>query len=168
EWLVVASHSVPKWPLNVESRLVRAAGDGTATGAIEGARQRVPDGPLGHSGCIDDGGEVEARNDARVLGPVDELLRGDVATGTGRERAAAQATDARVELPHPVEDRGECVGLAGSSRVVEVDADVESGRLGTHRVDQRDCALRGHRADRVAEAELVGAVLRRGADDVQR
>ena len=54
-------------------------------------------------------------------------------------------------------DRGQRVGLAGAAGVVEVDADVEPGRLGADGVEQGDGAQRRHRADRVAEAELIGA-----------
>src|SRR4051812_12361141 len=76
----------------------RRAGDRAPTGPVEGAGQLVADRLLGHARGGQHRVEVEPGADAGLLEHVDELLSGDVAAGTGGERAAAESADRRVQL----------------------------------------------------------------------
>ena len=55
-------------------------------------------GRRGQPGRREHGVQVHPGLDAHVGQHVDQVLRGDVAAGSGRERRAAQPPDARVEL----------------------------------------------------------------------
>src|SRR4051812_1224872 len=99
--------------------------------------------------------EVDPGPDTFAVEEVDEVLGGDVAGRAGREGAAAQAADRRLEDRRTGLERRVCVGEPGVAGVVEVDADGHAEPLrGRHEV----AGLAGDTdADRVREDDLAGS-----------
>src|SRR5690606_35209258 len=93
------------------------------------------------------------------LEQVDDFLGGDVAARARRERAATQSAHGHVELGDADLDRGQHTGQARAAGVVQVHADLHARARGTHRLDQFDEPSRDRGADRVRDAEPIGAEL---------
>jgi hypothetical protein len=127
----------------------------------------MPDDSLRDASRGDGQVKVESGLDTGLIEPVEELLGRDVAAGSRRERAATQAAHRRVKLGDAGKDRSEGVGLAGATGVVEVDARRKLWGLSAYGVEQRHRAGRSHRADRVAETQLVRVLRDRGGNDVK-
>ncbi len=92
-----------------------------------------------------------ARRDAFVLEEPHEILCRDVARRAGRERAAAEAADRRVEDGGSRLERGEAVRVAGVARVVAVEAG------GARQLDESAHRRGSRNADRVRKDDFGAA-----------
>lgn len=114
------------------------------------------------------GVEIHAGADAHLFEQVDGLLGRDVAARSGRERAATQPANRRVELHHADLHGGEHVRDPGPARVVEVDANLQSRASRSNGLNQLDYARRRGRSDRVAQAELIRTLVGGAPRDLDR
>src|SRR5262245_31547804 len=91
-------------------------------GAQQGARQLVADAGLRHLCGGDCGLQVDVDMDSAVPQQVDEILGGDVAACTRRERAATEPPDRGVQSGDTGAHSRVRTGQAGPASVVEVRA----------------------------------------------
>ena len=93
------------------------------------AAERAPEDLL-HAACArDQRGQVDARRDPHLMQHRNEILGGDVACRPGRNRAATQLAEARLEALHPGLERGQHIGEALAAGVVEVRRQLDAPRL---------------------------------------
>jgi len=79
---------------------------------------------LGDAAGFDQLLEVDAGLDAQAVQHVDEILGREVARGTRRVRAAAEASDGGVEVADPLVQADERVGEGRAPRVVQVQGEL--------------------------------------------
>lgn len=108
--------------------------------------------------------QVQSRGDAHILQEVDQVLGGEVATGTRSERAAAQAAYSGVEIGDADQQRGQHVRHCRVAGVVQVKPDGGIRAERPNRLDQRKDAVGGRSAYGVRQRESIAA----GGDKLRR
>src|SRR6266540_5287913 len=84
------------------------------------AAQRTSEHTLDVAARLEQRLDVDARLDAHLVQHRDQVLRRDVAGGAGRDGAAAELAEARLEALDPGVQRGQHVSQPLTARVVEV------------------------------------------------
>ena len=110
--------------------------------------------------------EVDAGVDAHLVQHRDEVLRGDVARGAGRDGAPAELAEARLEGLAAGFERRQDVREALAARVVEVGGQLDLGpELGACVLEEPAHLARVGHPGRVAEPDLLGPGVAQSARD---
>src|SRR5690606_4331183 len=116
---------------------------------------------------LDESVEVRTVLDAEPVEGPDEVLRGEVAGGRLRIRAAAHSTRTGVDDRHPARQRRHGVGERLTVGVVEVDADLVHADPGGVQGIQQAAHVTGRAdTDRVADGQLVAPQVHQAGADV--
>src|SRR5688572_6396418 len=115
------------------------------------AGKRAAHDALCHAARLDQEVEVDAGADPHAVQHVDEVLRGKMARCRGRVRAAAEASDRRVEVSYAELESDERVHERRSARVVKVQGQLFGRDLGEKALHDAPRLERGSDPDRVTE-----------------
>jgi hypothetical protein len=120
--------------------------------------ERAAEDLLGRARGLEQRVEVDAGLDPHLVQHRDEVLGGDVAGRAGRDGAAAELAEARLERVDAGLERGEHVGEALAAGVVEVGGQLDVVAEASRAAGKKSRTWRGvGHAGGVAEADLLGA-----------